>query len=164
MHTHTHTHTRASATHHTCMHAPLDTETKASNLIQSPKPFAGQPQLSNHPINWYQVTAEHLSLASAIFPQQGEQTSHTPETLPIQTLRVAREEVRECENAAPPLICLPMGGSLKSPQCALPLGSFPQLLVGITSVLSARQMLGRRPGGLGCAELRWQVTGHDCLP
>lgn len=70
--------------------------------------------------------------------------SNTPEMLQVQTLRVATEEFRECENVASPLTCLPMGGSSNSPQCAIALGSFPLLLVGITSVLSARQMLGRR--------------------
>ena len=81
--------------------------------------------------------------------------------LQVQTLRVATEEFRECENVASPLTCLPMGGSSKSPQCAIALGSFPLLLVGITSVLSARQMLGRRDlvawGTLSLGS-RWQAA------
>lgn len=100
-HRETHTHVRVQPIMHVCT-MPLDMETKASNLIQSPKPFAGEPTLLNHPINWYQVTAGHLTLGSVIFPQQGEQMSHTPEIRPIQTLRVAREEFRQCENVALP--------------------------------------------------------------
>lgn len=54
-----------------------------------------------------------------------------------------------------------MGGSSKSPQCAIALGSFPLPLVGITSVLSARQMLGRRDlvawGTLSLGS-RWQAA------
>lgn len=72
---------------------------------------------------------------------------NAPEMLQVQTLPVATEELRECENVAPPLICLPVGGSSKSPQCAIAVGSFPLPLSGITSVLSARQMLGRRDLG-----------------
>lgn len=61
--TRTGTHTHAPS--HACT-TTLDMETRALNLILSPKPFAGQPQLLNRPMSWYQVTVEHFALGSVI--------------------------------------------------------------------------------------------------
>lgn len=93
-------------------------------------------------------------------PQRGEWISNSPEMLSPDTAG-SHWRVQRVWKCGPPLICLPMGGSSKSSQCATVLGPFPVPLVGITSVLSARQMLGRRDlvawGPLNVGS-RWQAA------